>query len=287
MDNRSEVRDFLVTRRGKVTPEQAGLAAHGGTRRVSGLRRGEVAQLAGVSVEYYTQLERGNIRGASDSVLDALARALQLDEAERAHLFDLARAATNSSTTVRRKPAAQRIRPVVQQILDSQLCPAWLSNGHCDIVATNRLGRALNSPLFDSPVGPANHARFRFLDPRAADYYRDWDATGRDTVAALRTAAGNNPYDKALSDLIGELATRSEEFRTRWATHDVRLHRTGIKRLHHPIAGDLDLAYEALELPSDPGLALLIFTAEPGSPSQQALDLLASWAATEAQHVSP
>jgi transcriptional regulator with XRE-family HTH domain len=286
MDNRSEVRDFLVTRRGKVTPEQAGLAAHGGIRRVSGLRRGEVAQRAGVSVEYYTQLERGNIRGASDSVLDALARALQLDEAERAHLFDLARAATSSSTTVRRKPAAQRIRPVVQQILDSQLCPAWVSNGHCDIVATNRLGRALNSPLFDSPAGPANHARFRFLDPRAADYYRDWDTTGRDTVAALRTAAGNNPYDKALSDLIGELATRSEEFRTRWATHDVRLHRTGIKRLHHPIAGDLDLAYEALELPSDPGLALLVFTAEPSSPSQQALDLLASWAAAEAQEVS-
>jgi len=286
MDNRSEVRDFLVTRRGKVTPEQAGLATSG-TRRVAGLRRGEVAQLAGVSVEYYTQLERGNIRGASESVLDAVARALQLDEAERAHLFDLARTATHSSTTLRRRPAAQRIRPIIQQILDSQLSPAWVGNSRSDIVAANRLGRALNSPLFDSPAGPANHARFRFLDPRAADYYRDWDATGRDTVAALRTAAGANPYDKALSDLIGELATRSEEFRTRWATHDVRLHRTGIKRLRHPVAGNLDLSYEALELPSDPGLALLIFTAEPGSPSQHALDLLASWAATEAQQVSP
>ncbi|RSM48483.1 transcriptional regulator [Actinoplanes sp. ATCC 53533] len=286
MDNRSEVRDFLVTRRGKVTPEQAGLATSG-TRRVAGLRRGEVAQLAGVSVEYYTQLERGNIRGASESVLDAVARALRLDEAERAHLFDLARSAAHASTTLRRRPAAQRVRPIIQQILDSQHSPAWVGNGRGDIVAANRLGRALNSPLFDSPAGPANHARFRFLDPRAADYYRDWDTTARDTVAALRTAAGANPYDKALSDLIGELATRSEEFRARWATHDVRLHRTGVKRLHHPVVGDLDLSYEVLELPSDPGLALLIFTAEPGSPSQHALDLLASWAATEAQQVSP
>ncbi|MFI7547480.1 helix-turn-helix transcriptional regulator [Actinoplanes sp. NPDC049599] len=285
MDNRSEVRDFLVTRRGKVTPEQAGLTTTG-TRRVSGLRRGEVAQLAGVSVEYYTQLERGTIHGASDSVLDAVARALQLDEAERAHLFDLARAATRAGATLRRKPAAQRVRPIIQQILDSQLSPAWVSNNRGDFVAANRLGRALNAPLFDSPAQPANPARFRFLDPRAADFYRDWDATARDTVAVLRAAAGANPYDKGLSDLIGELATRSEEFRTRWASHDVRLHRTGRKRLHHPVVGDLDLAYEVLELPADAGLALVVFTAEPGSPSQHALDLLASWAATKAQHIS-
>jgi transcriptional regulator with XRE-family HTH domain len=295
MDNRSEVRDFLVSRRGRVTPEQVGLAATGDNRRVPGLRRGEVAQLAGVSVEYYTQLERGSIRGASESVLDALARALLLDEAERAHLFDLAHAA-NASAAARRRPAAQRVRPGIQQILDSQLSPAWVGNGRGDIVAANPLGRALNSPLFDDPTRPANHARFRFLDPRAADYYRDWDSTGRDTVAALRAQAGRNPCDKALTDLIGELATRSEEFRARWAAHDVRLHRTGTKRLHHPVVGDLDLSYEALELPSDPGLTLFIYAAVPGSGSQQALDLLASWATSSAwqpddeqqeQHRSP
>ncbi len=280
MDNRREVRDFLISRRGKLTPEQAGLPAHGGTRRVEGLRRSEVAQLAGVSVEYYTQLERGNVRGASDGVLEAVARALRLDEAERAHLFDLARAAGSG---LRRGPAAQRVRPGVQRILDGQSSPAWAMNDRGDIVATNLLGRALNAPLFDDPVRPVNVARFRFLNPRAAGYFRDWDGTGRDTVAALRAAAGRNPYDKALTDLIGELTSRSEEFRTRWAAHDVRLHRTGTKRLHHPVVGDLDLAYEGLDLPSDPGLTLFVYTAEPGSGSQQALDLLASWAATPAR----
>ncbi|MER5183682.1 helix-turn-helix transcriptional regulator [Streptomyces sp. NPDC002896] len=282
MDNRSEVREFLVSRRGKVTPEQAGLVTHGGRRRVSGLRRGEVAELAGVSVEYYTQLERGSLRGASESVLDAVARALQLDEAERAHLFDLARAA-NAGGAVRRRPAARRVRPGIQQILDGQLSPAWVGNGRGDIVAANRLGRALLAPLFDDPARPVNQARFRFLNPRAVDFYRDWDGTARDIVAVLRAEAGKNPYDKALTGLIGELCTRSEEFRTLWAAHDVRLHRSGTKRLHHPVVGDLDLSYEGLELPSDPGLMLFIFTAEPRSRSQEALDLLASWAATLAQ----
>ena len=287
MDNhRSEVRDFLVTRRGRVTPAQAGLPAGLGTRRVAGLRRSEVAQLAGVSVEYYTQLERGSIRGASDSVLDAVARALQLDEAERTHLFDLARAAS-SGTAARRRPPVRGVRPSIQQILDAQLSPAWVCNGRGDIVATNLLGRALNSPLFDEAVLPVNLARFRFLNPDAVDFFRDWEATGRDSVAALRVEAGRNPYDKALTDLIGELSTRSEEFRTLWATHDVRLHRTGTKRLHHPVVGDLDLAYEGLDLPSDPGLGLFIYTAEPGSPSHQALHLLASWAATESTQTRP
>ncbi|MET9474547.1 helix-turn-helix transcriptional regulator [Streptomyces sp. NPDC002922] len=278
MNNRSEVRDFLISRRGKVTPEQVGLVDHGGTRRVPGLRRSEVADLAGVSVEYYTQLERGNVRGASESVLDAVARALRLDEAERAHLFDLARAA-NSGTAVRRRPVVQRVRPGIQAILDSQLSPAWVTNGLGDVLATNALGKALLSPLYEDPARPVNAARFRFLNPRAAAYYLDWDATGRDSVAGLRLMAGKNPYDKALTDLIGELCTRSEEFRTRWASQDVRLHRTGVKRLHHPAVGDLELSYEALELPADAGLVLLICTAEPSSPSRQALDLLASWAA--------
>lgn len=277
VNNRSEVRDFLASRRAKVTPEQVGLATDGRSRRVSGLRRSEVAELAGVSVEYYTQLERGDIRGASESVLDGLARALLLDEAERSHLFDLARAAITSSA-VRQRPAGQRVRPAVQAILDAQLSPAWVSNTMGDVIATNVLGRAYLSPLFDDPVRPVNTARFRFLNPRAVDYYLDWEQTAADTVASLRTPAGKNPYDKGLTDLIGELCTRSAEFAARWAHHEVRHHRSGRKRVHHPVVGPLTLSYEALELPSDEGSVLFVFTAEPGSPDARALALLASWA---------
>ena len=250
-----------------------------GSRRVAGLRRGEVAQLAGVSVEYYTKLERGNLAGASEGVLDALARALRLDEAERAHLFDLARAA-NASPGIRRRAATRRVRPGVQRILDALTAPAWVRNGRSDVLATNRLGRALYAPVFDDLVQPGNTARFLFLSSRGPEFYRDWDHTANDMVAVLRAEAGRNPYDKGLTDLVGELCTRSEDFRTRWAEHDVHFHQTGTKRLHHPIVGDLDLSYEALELPADPGLTVVVYTAEPGSPSADALDLLASWAAT-------
>jgi transcriptional regulator with XRE-family HTH domain len=278
MDNRGEVRDFLASRRARITPEQAGLPLFGGNRRVPGLRREEVALLAGVSVDYYTRLERGNLNGASDSVLEALARALQLDEAERAHLLDLARAAAPGT---RRRPAAQRIRPGVQRILDAMTgAPALVRNGRLDYLAANRLGRALYAPVFDSPAGPPNSARFLFLDPRSPDFYGDWDRTANDLVAMLRSEAGRNPYDRALSDLIGELSTRSETFRTRWAAHNVRLHRTGSKQLHHPAVGDLDLTYEAMELAADPGLSIHVYTAEPASSSADALNLLASWAAT-------
>ena len=281
MDNRNEVRDFLATRRAKLTPEQAGLPLYGGHRRVAGLRREEVALLAGVSVDYYTRLERGNLAGASDSVLESLARALQLDEAERAHLFDLARAA-NATAATRRRPPARRIRPSVQRILDAMnSAPAIVRNGRSDYVAANRLGRALYAPVFDSPAGPPNSARFAFLDARAPDFYADWDRTVRDLVAVLRAEAGRNPYDKGLTDLVGELSMRSELFRTLWASHDVRLHLTGTKRLHHPVVGDLELTYEAMELPVDQGLTLNVYTAEPGSPSADALNLLASWAATQ------
>jgi transcriptional regulator with XRE-family HTH domain len=277
---RDEVRDFLASRRARITPEQAGLPVYGSNRRVKGLRREELAMLAGVSVDYYTRLERGNLAGASDSVLESLARALQLDEAERAHLFDLARAA-NATSATRRRPAAHRVRPSVQRILDAMSsAPAIVRNGRSDYVAANSLARALYAPVFDSPAGPPNSARFAFLDPRATDFYVDYDRTVRDLVAALRAEAGRNPYDKGLTDLVGELSTRSETFRTLWASHDVRLHRTGSKRLHHPVVGDLELSYEAMELPADPGLTLNVYTAEPGSPSADALGLLASWAAT-------
>jgi transcriptional regulator with XRE-family HTH domain len=274
-----EIREFLASRRARITPAQAGLPVYGANRRVKGLRREEVAMLAGVSVDYYTRLERGNLSGASETVLVALARALQLDEAEQTHLFDLARAA-NARSGTRRRTSPNRVRPSVQRVLDAIIAPAWIRNGRADVVATNALGRALYAPLYDDPVRPANTARFTFLSPQAKDFYRDWDQTARDMVAVLRAAAGHDPYDRGLSDLVGELSTRSELFRTMWAAHDVLLHRTGTKNLHHPVAGDLDLTYEAFELPAEPGLRMLVYTAEPDTPTAQALDFLASWAAT-------
>lgn len=281
MDYRGEVRDFLRTRRARVTPDQVNLIT-GGNRRVPGLRREEVALLAGVSVDYYAQLERGNLAGVSDEVLEAIARALRLDEAETAHLFDLARAVQPKPVRRARKASTGQVRPSLQRLLDAITdAPAWVRDERMDIVATNSLGRALNAPLFDDPRRPVNNARFVFLNEDASRrYYTDWEKGADDIVAAMRGYAAQRPHDKQLTDLIGELVTRSDAFRTRWAAHNVRYHRTGIKRLHHPVVGDLELTYEALDLPADPGWHLFAFTAEPGSPSDERLRVLASWAAT-------
>jgi transcriptional regulator with XRE-family HTH domain len=279
MDNRSEVREFLASRRARISPEKAGLPASGGNRRVPGLRRGEIATLAGVSVEYYTRIERGNLGGVSDAVLHAIARALRLDDAERAHLFDLAH--TTGPGTTRRRSVQQNIRPSLRRILDALTdAPATVHNSRLDILAANRLGYALYSDIFADPHRPANHVRFIFLDCRSHDFYPDWKASANDAVAVLRVEAGHDPYNQALTNLIGELSTRSDEFRTRWATHNVRQHRTGIKYLHHPVVGDLELAFERLDVTADPGLVLQAYSAETGSPSRDALTLLASWAAT-------
>ena len=280
MDARREFADFLASRRARITPEQAGLPVYGGNRRVAGLRREEVALLAGVSVDYYVKLERGNAGGVSESVLESLVRALHLDEAERAHLLDLAHAITGATRPPRRGPKPQ-VRPSVQRILDSMTTtPAYVRNRRLDILAVNQLGRALISPVFADPHRPASLARFMFLDQAAADYYLDWERIASDIVAVLRSEAGRDPHDKALQDLIGELCTRSELFRTRWAAHNVRLHRTGVKRMHHPVVGDLTLDFDAMELPADTGLTLIAYSAEPASPSADNLRLLASWAAT-------
>jgi transcriptional regulator with XRE-family HTH domain len=278
----NELSQFLTSRRANVTPDQVGLPTYG-QRRVPGLRREEVASLAGVSVEYYKRLERGNATGASDAVLEALADALRLDDAERARLFDLARAASPLAPRRRRRPVQQRVRPAVQRILDSIGSPATVSNMRCDYLAANPLGRALYAPLFESREQPPNSARFTFLDPAAQEFFVDWEKAAKDLVAALRSMAGRNPYDRALSDLVGELSTRSDAFRTWWAAHNVRYHQTGTKRLHHPVVGDLEVSYEVMELAADAGLRLAIFTAEPGSRSEEALNLLASWAATPDQ----
>jgi transcriptional regulator with XRE-family HTH domain len=278
MNAANDIAEFLASRRARITPERAGLPTYG-TRRVPGLRREEVASLAGVSAHYYRRLERGQVSGVSELVLEGLARALQLDEAERAHLFDLARAASPVAPK-RSRPAKTRIRPVVQRILDQVGAPAIVSNVRGDYLAANALGRALYAPVFDSPEQPANSARFTFLDPAAVDFYPEWDRLAGELVAALRSQAGRNPYDPDLQDLIGELSTRSDEFRVRWAAHNVRFHRTGSKRLHHPIMGELELSYETLTLDADDGLRMAVYTAQAGSASQQALDLLASWTAT-------
>jgi transcriptional regulator with XRE-family HTH domain len=280
MDATSELAEFLTTQRAKVTPEQAGLNSYG-PRRVPGLRREEVATLAGVSVDYYKRLERGNATGVSDGVLEALARALLLDDAERAHLFDLARAASPVSTP-RRRRTQKGLRPAVQRILESMTAPAAVHNARLDYIAANDLGRALHAPVFESRELPVNGARFTFLDPAAADFYPEWERVAKDIVGHLRSEAGRNPYDRDLSDLVGELSTRSELFRTHWAAHNVRFHISGVKRIHHPVVGELELSYEAMELPADAGLTMVVYSAEPGSSSQQRLDLLASWTATPA-----
>ena len=277
MDPAKDIAEFLTSRRAKVTPEQVGLPTYG-PRRVQGLRREEVASLAGVSVEYYKRLERGNASGVSDGVLEALARALQLDDAERAHLHDLARAA-NPVVPKRRRSTQQRVRPVVQRIVDAMTSPAIVRNSRVDYLFANPLGRALYAPVFESREQPPNSARFAFLDPAAHDFYVDWERTAKDLVAHLRSEAGRNPYDRDFSNLIGELSTRSQEFRTWWAAHNVRYHQTGVKRLHHPVVGELELSYEVMELAADTGLTISVYSAEPGSRSQQALDLLSSWTA--------
>lgn len=237
--------------------------------------------LAGISAEYYVRLERGDATGISEGVADGIVHALQLDEAERSHLFDLLRVASGSRAP-RRRPNIKRVRPTVQRIMDSMIgVPAFVLNGRRDLLAANELGRELYAPIYDELTDPPNTARFTFLSPRAIEFFPDWDTVATDTVAGLRTEAGRDPYDRDLTDLIGELSTRSEEFRVRWADHNVRLHITGRKAMHHPTVGDLDLPFEFLPLPSDPGQALLMYTAEPGSASQQALDLLASWTTAE------
>lgn len=282
IDLRSEIREFLSTRRARITPGQAGLPAYGGNRRVKGLRREEVAMLAGVSVDYYVRMERGSLAGASESVLDALANALKLDEAERAHLFALARESGASTSRPKRTPP-HRVRPAIQQVLDAMTdAPAWVRNGRHDILAMNQLARALYFPVLADPRRPANTTRFVYLQPdKAREFFVDYDRIANDAAAMLRLEAGRNPHDKALIELVGELSTRSELFRQRWASHDVQFHRSGRKRLRHPVVGQLDLDFESMELPSEPGLHLNVYTAAAGTPTADALRLLASWAASE------
>jgi transcriptional regulator with XRE-family HTH domain len=281
VDNRAEVRDFLTSRRAKITPERAGIPA-AGQRRVPGLRRSEVAALAGMSVEYYAKLERGTLAGVSASVLDAISRALQLDDAERAHLLRLAHEADGSAAILRprRRPKQWTIRPSLRWSIDAITAPAIIVNNRMDLLAANHLGRAMHSDVYADPTVAPNFGRFTFLDSAARRFYPDWDLAADMCVANLRTSAGKDPHDKGLHDLVGELSTRSDDFRRRWGAHNVRTHGTGVKQFRHHVVGDLTLAYESLDLRAEPDLTLTIYAAEPESPTAHALTLLASWAAT-------
>ncbi|MGI5429623.1 helix-turn-helix transcriptional regulator [Streptomyces sp. CA-179760] len=281
MDNRAEVSAFLKSRRDKVTPEQAGLPVYG-QRRVPGLRRGEVAMLAGMSVEYYTRLERGNIGGVSDSILDALAQALRLDDTERDHLYALARAAGTRPARARRHPKKTTVRPSVLRIIEGlHDQPAYVRNNRMDILAANPLARALHHEVFE--LEPVNTCRFVFLDPRATRLYPAWERVAREGVGVLRVEVAKNPYDRELSNLIGELSTRSDAFRRMWGAHDVHVFTKGTKRFHHSAVGELELVHETLDLPNTDGLSITVYSADPGTPAADALQLLASWAATQNQ----
>ena len=273
--------EFLRTRRDRITPGQAGIIG-GGRRRVPGLRREEVAMLAGISVEYYSRMERGDLAGVSAEVLDALAHALQLDEAETDHLNDLARAAGPTPPRRRKHPAEQSVKPTLQRFLDAVTgAPMWVRDRRMDFIAANPLGRALYAPMLDDPANRGNTARFTFLNPAAQIFFPDWEENAGDIVATLRSYAGQNPLDKKLTDLIGELVTRSDVFRHRWSAHNVRHHRTGIKRIHHPAVGDLEFSYQAMDLPANPEWSMFAYTSEPGSPTEERLKLLGSLAATD------
>jgi transcriptional regulator with XRE-family HTH domain len=288
MDNRAEVREFLMSRRARLTPNEAGITA-GPNRRVAGLRRSEVALLADVSVEYYAKLERGSIAGASSSVLESVARALRLDDTERAHLFDLARAADGIPTSGRpRKRAITQAgaRLSLQWALEAITeGVAFIRDPYQNLLATNALGRAFYSPVIGDSGRTPNLARFQFLDPASRDFYPDWELFSEMCVGIMRAEAGRDPHDRTMQDLVGELSTRSETFRALWGAHNVRTHGSGTKRFHHPVAGELTLAYEELAVTAEPGLVLMVYTAEPGSPSAERLRLLASWGASE--HTPP
>jgi len=287
MDLRRDVQQFLTGMRARLTPEEAGVPMFGGERRVPGLRREEVAQLAGVSTAYYTRLERGNLRGVSESVLHSLARILRMTDAETEHLFDLARAASNGTRTRQNKPQSRLPHRAAQLIDAMPDVPAVALGRLGDVIGANALGRALFPHLFSDGAEPLNHTRYLFLDDRSREFYVHWERDARGVVSALRLVAGHDPADRALMALVGELATHSPEFRTWWAGHTVKTHTAGTKAIRHPVVGELTVAFETLTLASAPDVRIITYLTNAGSPSADALDLLRSWVATTSKVVQP
>ena len=280
MAAREELREFLRSRRSRIAPADVGLTGHG-PRRVPGLRREELAQLAGVSVDYYTRLEQGRDINVSEEVLTAVANALRLRDDERAHLFDLAQPRRQRRKSTASPP--QRVRAGIRTLVDSLPAPAFVLGCRLDVLVANRMARALLCDFDARPRRERNHARWVFLDPAARERYLDWEEIARDNVASLRMFAGRYPDDPELSALIGELTVKSPEFASWWADHEVLRRGHGSKRYHHPVVGELTINYEALPIPDALDQTLFIYTAEPGSPSEQALQLLANWSLAPAR----
>ncbi|WP_354643710.1 helix-turn-helix domain-containing protein [Kitasatospora camelliae] len=275
MDQRTELSEFLRSRRARLKPEDVGLTPYGGRRRVPGLRREELAQLAGVSTAYYIRLEQGHGENVSTAVLDAIADALRLSPAEREHLGRLTK-------PVHRRPRAatrpQRVRPALQQLIDTMAdVPAYVLGRRLDVIGWNRLACALLGDFPAMPPEQRNMAWQVFLSPASRELYDDWEGKAGDVVAILRMDAGRYPDDPRLASLIGELSVKSEDFRRLWAAHDIRDKGHGVKELHHPTVGRLTLRYETLVPAGDQDQVLLTYHAEPGSPSAESLRLLASW----------
>ncbi|MFB6934259.1 helix-turn-helix transcriptional regulator [Streptomyces sp. HUAS 31] len=277
LDRRAELSEFLRTRRARLKPEDVGLPDYGRHRRVPGLRREELAQLAGVSVAYYTRLEQGNGRNVSAEVLDAIARALRLSDAEHAHLTHLAKPKRHKKKPVSR---TEQVRPVLRQLLDSfDGVPAYISGRRSDILAWNGMAAAVFGDWSELPAQERNWARLVFLRPEYRELFVEWDQKAFDIVAFLRMDAGCHPDDPRLSALVGELSVKSEEFRRLWATHDVKEKSYGVKPLRHPLVGELTLNFESFRLTDGSEQTLITYHPEPGSPSAEALRLLASWGA--------
>ncbi|MFC0109906.1 helix-turn-helix transcriptional regulator [Kibdelosporangium aridum] len=279
----NELGEFLRTRRARISPEEVGLPRTG-RRRVPGLRRDELARLAGVSVEYYTRLEQGRSPNVSESVLDAIGKALSLNETEREHLRILVRPTRRARPSPRGAHPKPRLRPAVQLVLDQMdRMPAFVFGPALDVLAWNRLGDALCG---FSGVDRPNLCRSIFLDPKARDFYPQWSCAAEDTVAVLRWMAGRNPDEPGLAPLIGELSIHSQEFRELWAKHNVKEKTFGSKLMNHSLVGELELAYESFPLPGEPDMVLVTYVAQPGSPSAEKLGLIASWSQPEHERVA-
>ncbi|MBM7440206.1 helix-turn-helix domain-containing protein [Streptomyces sp. HB132] len=275
LDRRAELSEFLRSRRARLKPEDVGLPDLGRHRRVPGLRREELAQLAGVSVAYYTRLEQGNGQNVSGEVLGAIASALRLTDAEQAHLTHLAKPRQHRKRGAARQ---QRVRGTLCQLLDTMDgIPAYVVGRRSEILAWNRMAAAVFGDWSQLPAQERNWARLVFLNPEYRELFVEWDQKASDIVSYLRMDAGCHPDDLRLSALVGELSVKSEEFRRLWARHDVKEKSHGVKRLHHPLVGELALSFETFALPDDAEQSMVAYHAEPGSPSAEALRLLASW----------
>ncbi|MDN5972382.1 helix-turn-helix transcriptional regulator [Bifidobacterium crudilactis] len=280
MNSKSDIREFLISRRANITPEEAGIADVGGPRRVPGLRRKEVAKLAGVSLDYYIRLERGNIQGASASVLNAISRALHLSDAEHEYLLDLAKRTSGPQSQQQHGTEASTIRTSVQRVLDNMAVPAIVHNACQDLIAANLMGRALYSPMFNDD-GIGNIARFIFLDSRSRSFFVDWNTACETEAAILRLETGRDPLNRDLTALIGELSVGSQRFREDWAKQDVHEHRTGVKSFRHPEVGLIEVAFDVFEMPNEAGLQIVTYSAPPNTETAEKFALLESWEASK------